>query len=397
MPSSDQIEPTRLETLLGGASPETEREALVQGLVRELRAGMPQASPALRERVQALDTPSSKTRSRVGRRAVLALALVTFLACSAVLAGLITRSSGEEPGREAAPTTPTATSTTPASTTPAVAEEASGSSRAGGSDTTLFPSGQTLVEGTRADAGSAKAALPVPGARAQDIDMSIELRVADANELSDATNDAMQATRSLGGVVRSSTVDTRGGEGTARLQLQIPVGRLEDAVLRFSALGTITAQDVATRDLQGGIDRRARQLQTLRRAIERDELILASGTLSPDEKLEVELRLAGERARLSDLRRERQSLLREAALAELALTLHTRAAPKGDEDKGGVAGAAADALDFLGGAGAVAVFALVVLSPLLALAALLWAVLRARRRRLDDRLLEQPRPHAPPS
>ena len=54
MPVSDPIAPDRLEELLGGAVPEGEREALVQGLVRELRAGAPTAPAPLRSRVNAL-------------------------------------------------------------------------------------------------------------------------------------------------------------------------------------------------------------------------------------------------------------------------------------------------------------------------------------------------------
>jgi hypothetical protein len=48
--------------------------------------------------------------------------------------------------------------------------------------------------------------------------------------------------------------------------------------------------------------------------------------------------------------------------------------------------------DFLRGAGAVAVFLTLVLSPLLVLAAIAWAFLRARNRRIEARLLDEPQP-----
>ena len=51
MPTTDPLAPDRLEELLGGAVPEGEREALVQGLVRELRAGATVAPAPLRARV----------------------------------------------------------------------------------------------------------------------------------------------------------------------------------------------------------------------------------------------------------------------------------------------------------------------------------------------------------
>ena len=51
MPAPDPIAPERIEELLGGAVPEGEGEALVQGLVRELRADAPVApAPAPRPR-----------------------------------------------------------------------------------------------------------------------------------------------------------------------------------------------------------------------------------------------------------------------------------------------------------------------------------------------------------
>jgi hypothetical protein len=190
-------------------------------------------------------------------------------------------------------------------------------------------------------------------------------------------------------------VDTGGSEGSARIELRIPTGRVEDAILRLSALGEITEQEVATRDLQGGIDRRADRIESLRDAIAADELRLASGTLGPYERLEVELRLVRERAALRRLVRERTALLREAAYAELTLRLHTREGAAPATDEGGVAGAAGDAVSALGRGGEIAVFAGILASPFVLAALLVWLALRARRRRVDDRLLERPGPAAP--
>jgi uncharacterized protein DUF4349 len=392
MPSPDLIEPTRLERLLAGDPPEGEREAAVEGFIRQLRAETHPAPAVLRQRVRAIRDPVTEPRFRPGRRTAFALAVVTLASSGAVIGGLATRGSDQAAGPKRA--------TQPAAPKPATQTvEASGepSPSAGLSESRFKLDRSATFAG---DAGmqdvSAEGKLPFPGdTRAQDVDMSVEIRVPDADRLSDATNEAMRATRALGGLIVSSSVDTGGQEGRARLDLRIPVKRLEEAVIRFSGLGKVTSQEVATRDLQGGIDRRARQILLLQRAIERDKLILESGTLTPEERLEVQLRLARERARLQDARRERTRLIREAAMAELSLTLHTRAATK-NPDEGGIAGAARDAADFLGRAGAVTVFALVALSPLLALGVILWALLRTRRRRLDDRLLERPYPAAPP-
>ena len=78
MPSPDLIAPDRLEELLGGALPEAEREARLQGLVRELRAEAP-APASLRARVRALEEqPARRRRALPRRRTALALAFASW-------------------------------------------------------------------------------------------------------------------------------------------------------------------------------------------------------------------------------------------------------------------------------------------------------------------------------
>jgi len=61
-----------------------------------------------------------------------------------------------------------------------------------------------------------------------------------------------------------------------------------------------------------------------------------------------------------------------------------------EKSESGIAGAVDQAADFLRGAGAVAVFLALVLSPLIVLAILAWPALRARSRRIEARLLDEP-------
>jgi hypothetical protein len=65
-----------------------------------------------------------------------------------------------------------------------------------------------------------------------------------------------------------------------------------------------------------------------------------------------------------------------------------------EKSESGVSGAANKAADFLSGAGAVAVFLALVLSPLILLVVLAWLALRVRNRRVEARLLDDPRPGA---
>jgi uncharacterized protein DUF4349 len=397
MPSPELLAPDRAERLLAGSPPETAREADVERIVRELRALAAPAPRELCERVRSLDAPRAPRR----RWLVPVLATAAILASVFAAVAFVAREgSGERDAREGGTTQLLSGGDVGGSgEKPALAPEPT-SGAGPDSEEQGFSTG-ALAKDRRSTLSSGgvveEAAGPSRDAeRAQDVDLLLALRLKDADALSAAANDALQITDDLGGVVASSNVDSAGREGTARLELSIPTRRLDQAIVRLSALGTITEQRIATRDLQGGIDRRSRRIEQLRTAIRADELRLASGTLDAVEKLEVELRLLRERGLLRELNRERTRLLREAAYAEVTLALHTREASGAPAPEGGIGGAARDALDTLGRAGEIAVFAGILLAPLLALAVLIWIALRARRRRIDARLLEQPRPAAPP-
>jgi hypothetical protein len=381
MRSPDLVDPDRLEELLAGSPPEREREADLQRLVRELRTGLPPAPASVRERVRQVEAGRKPRAVRRWRPVAVALAGAAVLAGFGA-AALVGDSS---PPREAA--------------RPISVETAHGEAERLGvddSDAALGEPSPSVPSNFEA-AGDSAPRPPFPDtSRARDVDMSLDVRVRDADDVSKAANEAMRAARELGGYVVSSNVDTRGSEGNARLELRVPVTRLDDAVVELSALGTITAQDVEIADLQNAIDARSQRIEALRRAIRIDELRLASDALTPEERLRVEIRLERTRNLLADVTRARTRLAREAATAEITLALHTRDAPSEEPDESRIEAAAGRALDFLAGAGAVAVFVILAGAPLLALAALAWLFARSRSRRRDDRLLEQPRPAAPP-
>ena len=91
MPAPDLIAPDRLEELLGGALPEGEREARLQGLVRELRVEAPPAPPTLLERVREIgqEPPRRRRIDFLPRRRVLVLA--ALLVVLAAFAGLLSQ------------------------------------------------------------------------------------------------------------------------------------------------------------------------------------------------------------------------------------------------------------------------------------------------------------------
>jgi hypothetical protein len=234
--------------------------------------------------------------------------------------------------------------------------------------------------------------------RATDVKLWMEVRLADAEELSDAANESMTITRELGGWVAGSEIDTQGNEGRAELALRVPVNRVEDAIVRLGELGTVTGQQVETVDLQAAIDRREARIDQVERAIRALELRLETENLTAAQEIDIKLHLADRRNELADLRRENRSDRREAATSELTLALHTREAPAAQEDdEGGAAGAADDALRFLGDAGVIALFLLIVLSPVVLIGVLIWLALRSRTRRIETRILERQAPAAPPA
>jgi hypothetical protein len=366
MSSPDLVLPNRLEELLGGAFPETEQEARMQGLARELRAGTPAASAALRARVGGVSRAPREPRFGRRARSAIVFAVLGGLVAAAIAGSFVSDGSLSGEGSE------------------------------GGG--VLKPLQRHVDHGAAAGDSYAPAfgrAQLLPNGRAQDVDMWITLRVKDAGEVSDRSQQAMAITRELGGVVVSSTLSTGGNRGQARLTLEIPTARVEDAAFRLSELGTVTGRRVVTADLQAPIDRTVQRIEHLRSAIRIAKARLASGLLDAEEALQMQIRVERLRTRLRDAMRTHAALAARAAMADLTLSLGTGSTPEPKKSEGGVAGAAGTAFDILKGAGAVAVFLVILLSPLVLLVVLAWLALRERGRRIEKRLLDEPQPASP--
>ena len=230
--------PERIDKLVAGMPPESEHEARLEGIVRELRASAPAAPPVVRERVRTLREP--ERRRFAWRPALVALPLAAALVAGAV--GL-SRSGTTDGGAEA---------------TSGASAPASGAER-GATVEALRPE-----RGTHREAFSAQkdtdaqrlsqppvwggaALAPAAAGRAQEWDVTLELRVPHNDRLSDASADAIRTTRALAGYVVSSSIATRQEFGEARLVLRVPSRRMQDALARLSQLGTITGQQLAVR------------------------------------------------------------------------------------------------------------------------------------------------------
>ena len=371
MSSPELVAPDRLEGLLAGAFPETQAEARLQGLARELRGASWSSAPSsLWQSVGPLEADAPR-RVRIPHWK-LAVVLTALVLGATLAVTKAPHTSGSESGQAAA----TVGGGAELRANPPLAQKFSG-------DETF----DALKGQVRSPA--------IPAGRAQDVNMWIDLRVKDADALSSAAQEAQRITRQLGGVVGSSNVETQGKEGHAELTLRIPVAKVGDATFQLSQLGTITGQRVSTTDLQGPLDRLSLRIEHLRDQIKIELARLASGQLDAAEQLQARIRLVHLRGDLRSALRQQAAIARQASMADLSLKLATPSGAAPQKSESGISGAAGKAVDFLRGAGAVAVFLLLVLSPLLVFALLAWLVLRARNRRIEARLLDEPRPSRP--
>jgi hypothetical protein len=359
-------------------------------IVRELRASAPSAPETLRARVHELASAPAPERPLLrrfgGRRAALVLVPVCLLG---LVAGGLVAGRG---GGGGAP-----------SAVPAGREQPLRTRRewqAAGTVTQAFDQLAKppvalggVTHGSAAGGGAsgktfAPATLPPDRGRLQHYDVSLSLRVADQDALSKATNEAMQIARGFGGFVAgveySSAETTR---GDALLTLRVPIGKIDQAIARFSKLGKIRAQHVSIQDLQATVNAQNRAILDTRKSIATLEEKLLDGSLPAARRLELQHQLAAQQSRLKALLGSRGSTVREGRLATVSLTFTTAKRQAGVHHSGRIGRAAHDGVTLLARIGAGAVYVAILLGPLVALGLVLLVIGRAWRRRGESRLL----------
>jgi hypothetical protein len=339
--------------------------------VRQLHS-LPVETPAsVRERVRALGEPEPRRvfPQLTWRRAVVVLvpACLVAVVAAAAIRGIVSSSSPQQ--QSAVRALPAHGSSGAVKKQPAPAPSFDQAQR----PTTLTP----LVPS------------PNPG-RYQNYQADLRVRVKDLDTLSDKTARAMQITQQLGGFVASvSQSSTAGQPGESDLVLRIPVARVTDAMVQLAALGTVVEQHVSIVDLQRVVEKQRQQIRALQLQIARINAALQQPGLSADERLRLQFLLDDARRNLANATGRNKATLREAALSRIALSLTTEKpiVPAKKHHSGFFGRAVSSAFDFLAGAGAVTVAALIILSPLLVLAVLIWLGVRTFRRRETQRLL----------
>jgi Domain of unknown function (DUF4349) len=347
-------------------------------LVQDLRA-LPTAAPSeVRERVRALGEP---TRPRTlhdllftfpWRRSLLVLAPACMLGLvsAAVIYGVV-HSGGDS--------RPTAS---PGQKLDAQVQRGEAHGAVGSSGTTT--TGDWGLASPKAQPFSVPT--PAPG-RYQDYEASLTVRVKDIDALHDRTAQATQLARTFGGYVASVDESTNGGNGRSDLVLRIPVNRVEDAYFRLAQLGTVTEQHLSIRDLDRVVQAQRQRILQLKVRIARIGEMLKSSSLSADVRLRLELQRDAAKQELARVTGSNKATLREASLSRISLALTSQQAAATKSGMSRIERAARDAGSFLAGAGAVLLFVLIVLSPLLVLAVAWIMGARAYRRREERRLL----------
>jgi hypothetical protein len=339
-------------------------------LVALIRAAKPRASESLRERVRVLEAappPPGRRLSFPGRGAALVFAAVLFVAAVAFV-GVRGDGGGDDSGQDLAAQTAGR----------GVAEQRA-------------PTQRDQVGEALGAAPESATAPPPSGTRIQDYRAELTVRVEDLDALSRATVDAMRTARSLRGFVVTARYDQpEGGEGDSFLVVRVPIAKVQEAILRFSDLGTVVAQRITIDDLQQQLNRQNEAISNLRGTIARLNADLRAPDLTPERRAVLQGRLENAQEELARFTNARDATVQRGNLARVALTLTTRDAPEGPPAQPGyVERTLEDAVDALGKVVAWALYVLIVASPLVLLAAILLPLERRRRRRADQHLLER--------
>lgn len=321
-------------------------------LAEELRATRPVAPEALREEVRAFEPRTRRSfRFELPWRRLVPAVAIAGLAAAVGVAGVV----GIIHGASTHSRFSAQKATTPHPPVERALQHGAIQRKA------VVPSfSTTLSDGVTPTAG-----------RLQRYDASLRVRVANQEELSRRTRDALRVARKLGGYVAWANYSTPANRGDSEQLFQIPIAHVQAAIATFTGYGTLIAQRIRLKDLQQRVDKLSIRIQRLRERITR-------------------LHDPRDEARLAQLLRARSSTVRQGQMASVALALVVGKAKKA---------AAAPPSRFhrtLDDAGSVLLreleillYALVVAGPLLAIGGAGILASRSVRRRSDERLLER--------
>ena len=322
-------------------------------LAGELRAARSTAPAEVRERVRhiaAADTAARERRFTWRRALVVAVPVAAAVAATVVF----TRPSGER-------------------TTVQHGEAVTIRSAARDNVSKPAPSlGQTL---------SPQTTPPIPNTtpnRVQQVEATLSMRIPTADGVSTAMQRALRIARSYGGYPVYVDAGSQGKRASADLTLKIPRARVREAMSRLSALGTITAEHLDVQDVTAGLNEIDRTIARLQRRL----VELRKQEQTPA----VQRQITQVTATVVRLQRQEAATIRAAHFATVSLHLATRQVLTQHKAHHGPLRWLGIALMWLGIG---AVYVLVLGTPVLIFALLMWLAVRTVLRRREDALLSQ--------
>ena len=224
----------------------------------------------------------------------------------------------------------------------------------------------------------------VTSSRLAHTDASLQIRVADTDALSSATSRATKIATSLGGYAKSVDYRTpKNGTGAAYIELRVPSQNVKTAISRLGDLGTIVSQELSVTDLQGKLETQSAQIAQLRRRVAALRAALADPALRDADRVLLQIRLAESKRALAQRVSARKGTVSAGATARISLVIGTEKAIAPVVHRGRLGRMLHSAIGFLALEAMIALYALIVISPLAIAAALIWFW----RRRSVDRLL----------
>ncbi len=239
----------------------------------------------------------------------------------------------------------------------------------------------TTVSGQDRAAREGAPAVGLPGPQAGRVqDYRAELRVR-VDDLSRATQRAMQIAQSVGGYVASAQYD----EGTrdSLLVLRVPIGRAQFAIERLSRLGELVGQRFSLQDLQSTVDQLDAEADRLQERIAELERQLRNRNLTPGERVALRARLDQAERDLQNTLAQRDATTEQGRSAEITLTLTSREAAVSRASQGVID----RAVDALRSVWTWVLAVLIVGAPFALLLAAAFLLGRRLRRRANERLL----------
>ncbi len=205
-----------------------------------------------------------------------------------------------------------------------------------------------LLSAEQAD-GTTKNVVPAASAPApaqQAVIRTGELQL-ESEDPVDARTDVLSIVRSLNGTVadEQSTSDDKGELEQVDLTLRVPVASFDQALDRFSGLGTVTHRQQSAEDVTTQVIDTDARVKAQAASVESIQRLLAKAT-TIGEIMAIEGQLTRRQAELDSLTQQQKYLKDQTSLSTIHVTV-SRPAPVEDDEAGGFVGGLEDGWDAL--------------------------------------------------